>query len=529
MAEEQMYSPHFVQVYKTMNSSLPIKVWAEVIGKKLPYFKNNTNVYNTVPLNIKVSGGINDSDGNVMIQVAPTDSDWYSKLQSAVTDMTGQRNIDITTHVGACIKDFTFRQLCNTGELDIVKSNGTIVRIQSSVPPPAHMSTTKLRTIHDWISSNQDPIASAVATSLSGQTMPEIGQSTLKDGPVQKLIEKELQKSKDNFPEFLNTYAMDNVSRTAPGNKVSDLAKSILFHIREGLSANENQIRTFYALQASKQTGDKPLWSQHTASIGEKSKYRDEHSLFLDIAEDAMYNPLLGKKLAHIVYRGNRTQTVRSRTTTRTKKIQQNIRNENQVHPLDQFYKQHYYQKFGKYPGHVMDRFNIENGLNTRNPYPGDPIAAKNAFLLFSGRHVTPIQTNKSELPINRNVNQKQKHTLVPINSDVKQRQKHTLVPINSELPKLVPINSELPSRPARHDKVSSKRTLPPLVPVNKNQKHTLVPINDSVPRNVKPQRKHRLVKIDNEMDSIQREIDAEDLVDPVFGLPTLNSFLKKK
>jgi len=535
MTESQVYTPHIRAVYNKLGSKLPLPIWVKSIGSKLPYFQNDSDIYNPITLQIKIAGGINTSDGAVAVQVAPTDSQWYSKLQNAVQEMTSKKtNVDIVDYLGDCIKSFNYSQLYSAGELDVVNArNQSIVRIKSAVAPPEHMATNKIETIHGLVKDIRDTITDTIASSLKGHTMAEIGQMTLQDGPVQKSIEQALNERKD-WAKFMNTYAMDDVARNnTVQQKTSAMAKSILFQVREGLKANEPQIRTFYALKEGSKKGQSPLWSQHPATIASEATYKDEYSMFRDIAEDAMYNPLLSRKLVYIIHRGSDRQ-VKSSIRNR-RKVPKKSSNVDEQHIMDKFYHQYYYKKHGKFPGHVIDKFNKKATISTE--YPGNEREAVNMFLMFSGKHV-PLQ-------------EKRIHTLVPLGDSVK----HTLVPISvgSEMPELVPIpglkkkHTLVPlGDSVKHNLVpiSVESEMPELVPIpGLKKKHTLVPLGDSVeckkhtlvpisemPELVPiPGKKHRLVPIERGMDSIASAIDAEDFSEPVFEMPNLSAFLRKK
>jgi hypothetical protein len=206
-----MYSPIFTEAYNNSKSKLPIHVWSEVIGKRLPYFKQNpSNIYSTVPLAIKIKGGINDSSGSIRVHVAPMDDDWYPKLQSALKTIFN-KPVNVVDYLGRPIKDLTPEKLAAVGELDVVSvsthAGANPLRLSSDtlVPPPEHMSTTKLSTIQGWINSVQDSVISAIADTLTGKTMAEISAATVKDGEVQKKIESALKSSRADWGEFLNT------------------------------------------------------------------------------------------------------------------------------------------------------------------------------------------------------------------------------------------------------------------------------------------------------------------------------------
>ena len=515
MTESEVYTPHIRAVYKKLGSKLPLPIWVKSIGSKLPYFQNDSDIYNPITLHVKIAGDINTSDGTVALQIAPTDKQWYSKLQGAIKEMTGANNVDIVDYLGDCIKSFSYSQLYSAGELDVVNSrNQSVVRIKSTVAPPEHMATNKIETIHTLVKDIRDSITDTVASGLKGHTMAEIGQLTLQDGPIQKSIERTLMERKD-WETFMNTYAMDDVARNnTVQQKTSAMAKSILFQVREGLKANEPQIRTFYAHQAGKKTGEAPLWSQHPATIAADATYKDEYSMYRDIAEDAMYNPLLARKLVYIIHRGSDRQI---KSSMKPKRRVQKKTGDDDQHIMDKFYHQYYYKKHGKFPGHVIEKFNKKATIGTE--YPGNEQEAVNMFLMFSGKH-TPVQNKHTLVPISI---ESEMPELVPI-PGVEQK-KHTLVPISieSEMPELVPIPG-VEQKKHTLVPISVGSEMPELVPISiESEMPKLVPIPGI------EQKKHRLIPIEQGMDYISKKIDAEDNSEPIFEKPNLSAFLRKK
>jgi len=493
MTESQVYTPHIRAVYKKLGSSLPLSVWVKSIGSKLPYFRNDSDIYSPITLHLKIAGSINNSDGGVCLNVVPSDSDWYSKLQSAVRDMTGTTSkVDIVDYLGDNISTFNFSQLFSAGELDVVHSrNQSVVRISSAVAPPQHMATNKMEIINDFVKNIREPISDTIAGELQGHTMAEIGRLTSRNGPLQSKIEATLAQRK-GWSSFLTTYAMDNVSRSNDNKKqTSALAKSILYQVRQGLTANERQISDYHAANENKNSDEAPLWEQHAASVS--SPYKDEYTMYKDIADDAMHSQLLSRKLVYIIHRGADRTTKKTQSAPISKRVTTS-KNEGR-HVMDQFYHDYYYKKHGKFPGHVIDKFNKRD--NVGSVYPGNEDEAVNMFLMFSGKHTPTRNSTGKSMP-----------KLVPINQ--KCTEGHTLVPISSQMPKLIPINQKC------------------------TEGHTLVPISSQMPKLIPIGQKirsgkHKLVPIDAGMGDISREIDAEDFSEPVFEMPNLSKFIRKK
>ena len=73
MTETQVYTPHIRAVYAKLGSKLPLPVWVKAIGSKLPYFRNDSDIYNPITLHVKIAGGINTSDGAVALKIS---MDW---------------------------------------------------------------------------------------------------------------------------------------------------------------------------------------------------------------------------------------------------------------------------------------------------------------------------------------------------------------------------------------------------------------------------------------------------------------------
>lgn len=81
----RIYTPTFRTVYERSGAKLPIDQWCDLIGSKLNQFRNPSDIYMPVPLDIRIADRADVSA--VKMQVSPSDEQWYPKLVSAVQDM----------------------------------------------------------------------------------------------------------------------------------------------------------------------------------------------------------------------------------------------------------------------------------------------------------------------------------------------------------------------------------------------------------------------------------------------------------
>jgi hypothetical protein len=575
MAEK--YSERVVDAYRRSRSKLPIATWVKVIGSKLPEFRGNNSIYAPVTLFVKIAGGISESTGNVKIKVASTDQNWYSTLKQAIGDMV-KRNpaaIEIVDYVGDRIDQRKPESLHHVGELDVIDAKTKQpIRLAKAVAPPAYLSTNKLAVLRDWSETIREPLTQLVASTLAGRSMPEIGQLTLKDGPLHRSIVKLISDS--TAPDFLDTYSVDDVSRaTSPAQKTETMARSVLFHVRGALAANKTRIEEFHAHEQGRKLGDQPIFVSSPV-------HENDLVMYQEIAGDAISSEILGKKLVHTIYNGNR-----SATKAAPPRVSVQARAPAGRHPRDQYYDEYHFPKFGKYPGHAMDRFNktrVEGSASTQ--YRGNPATVASMFKLFTGQFLTPIECNTCG---GKN-KKKKKNALTPVESMLP-----PLIPIagktkdliacgtdedvNSVLPPLVPIAGHMKGKGKGKDKkkklyavesmlpplipIAGKTKdliacgtdqdddgedkdvnsmLPPLVPIaghmkgkgkgkDKKKKHALTAVSAQLPPLVPiaGHMKHKAKKDEDEDDVIQRAIDNERIDDNLFSAPTFTSFLQKK
>ena len=52
MTESEVYTPHIRAVYKKLGSKLPLAIWVKSVGSKLPYFQNDSDIYNPITLHV---------------------------------------------------------------------------------------------------------------------------------------------------------------------------------------------------------------------------------------------------------------------------------------------------------------------------------------------------------------------------------------------------------------------------------------------------------------------------------------------
>jgi len=508
-----MYKPAFVHAYKSSKSSLPINVWAKAIGRRLPQFRNEEDIYSPVPLHVKIAGSLNDSNGAVRLSVMPTQSNWYADLTSALCEMTGKRDLQVVSYLGQPIKDMTPEQLMAVGECDCVQSEAldAPIRLASVVPPPLHLSTNKQAELKEWWNNQRSVLAEKIAVQLKGMTMAEIAQATIANGPVQQTIESYLCQNTLHdlqWDKFLAAYGNSgSTSAQAMSNKLLDA-------VRQSLVANETQIRTHHASVGS----EAALWKNQRSAPA--SRYKDDFTLYRDVIEDAMYHPLVGQEMVHAVLYG--TRTVDGRHSKRKHKKKKKKRSSKMGHPINAYYSDYHYEVHGKLPGHRIAALNKPASVDAE--YPGDAERAVDMFNLFSGRAVQNVApqeehvTSSKLIPLAQAVAYAEQYSgarssmpeLIPISNDMHSSSLPELIPIESRadraMPELVPIQSSSSDLPelipiecgacsAKKDKKKDKKgktrkmnsqmlpelipidqSMPPLIPIA-HMKHTREPL----------------------------------------------------
>ncbi len=420
-----MFTPKLVQSYKSSKSILPIGTWVQIIGKNLPQFKNNEDIYNPIPLSIKIAGGINTSNGSVSVSVAPYDPNWYENLVAAVGKMTGKSDISIVSYVGKPIQGMNIQNVSQVGECDVIDNKtGEIVRLKKIVSPPLELSTNKVAQLKGWWDSNKDDLSKKIASELKGLTMAEIAQATSVDGKVFDVINEHLKSNTLHdmeWHDFTKTFGRPIDSE--------EIAGAILDSVKSSLIANEKQIRDFHATEGI--GSEATLWKK--TAVG-KNKYKDDFTMFRDVVDDAIYHTRVGQKIVQAISIGKRMGggKVRGRrplTFPQKKKV-------NNYHPVASYYKEHHYNVHGKLPGHVIESYNKSFG-KIETEYHGDSDRAVDMFNLFSGRAVNRKPLVASKLPELTELPE-----LVPIGEELILPE---LVPIGGEqFPELVPILPEL-------------------------------------------------------------------------------------
>jgi hypothetical protein len=400
-----MFTPKLIETYKSSKSTMPLRTWVNIIGKNLPQFKNDEDIFNPVPINIKMAPGAN---GSVRVAVSPS-SDWYKTLVNAVEKMTGKSNISIVSYVGKPIQGMEIHRIAHLGECDIIDNKtGKVIRMDKIVPPPLELSTNKIAQLKNWWNDNREVLSTQIASELKGLTMAEIAAATVAEGPVFEVIDNHIRNNTLHgldWPEFTKTFGKHIDSK--------EVAGSILESVRQSLIANEKQIRDFHASDGGSESS---LWKKTTVG---KNKYKDDFTMFRDVVEDAVYHPMVGQKIIQSLTYGKIDKRVSARGRQPARRRRAPPKKMGEQHPVSSYYKLHY-KVHGKLPGHVIEGYNKGR---VESQYTGDSDRAIDMFNLYSGRAVT-----RKPLP-----------ELVPIEMDLPE-----LVPIESKLPELVPILPEL-------------------------------------------------------------------------------------
>ena len=454
-----MYQPLFVQVYRQMGSDLPIGVWAEVVGRNLPMFKSDNQIYNPATVRVKMTKNVTDPEGTVQLDVALSDADWYGKLTSAIGKMMGCRTpIDLVDVTGKSIHGSSYAALNSAGDLDVVdRRTRQPVYVGKIVPPPREMASDKHVDIGEWFSGLRTKLCDVITDKLQGCDMVTLQTAVAQGGPVQRAIEQTITASQPDWSKFLQTYARDDDARAlSPVAVAKQLSRSVLTEVRKCLRANKKRINRFYAY---KQGSGEKLWDDKVASNVTRPVYQSDLEMFDDLVDDALSKSALAQKVYWTVHAGTNVASSAKRTKSRP------VLRDTGEHPLDWYYHQHHYKRFGKLPGHVVQSFNKNRGVNKRAPYPGDSIKAIAAFHLFSGRHQLP-----NERP-----------GLIPLEESAHYERP---ISLGAEMPRLVPIAG------CAHPKLiplEDGGEMPRLVPIAGCAHPKLIPLEDGeMPRLVR-------------------------------------------
>jgi len=478
-----MYKPLLIYKYEHSGTQLPIDLWVRVVGKKLPEFQDDNDIYCPIPIQIKMAGNLNDPTGSVRLSISPTSPKWYEELVNVVSDMVKEKNVQIVNYLGQSIKDLKPQQLVNVGECDIINPKGKLVRIEKVVSPPLSMSSNKIGELRNWWKTNK--LSDKIALQLKGLNMHEIAVATKFGGGVQKTIKNYLESNTLHnleWDQFLSTYGNGRTSLDHLSNKLLDA-------VRQSLIANEEIIKTHNAIQS---VDGNALWKK-TPSNSVASHYKDDYTLYRDIVEDAVFHPRVSQQLIQGILYGTTTNQEQKKPVKAVEK--------NTFHPIRSYYHDIHYKIYGKLPGHFIETLNkkVEG-----NNYPGNAETAMDMFHLFSGRSLVGNFFNKkkkkkkspsrsrSRSPIRRlrdwakSKSRSRSTSKSPIRrlrdwarskSRSRSRSKSPdynddtdytnsaippmpkLVPIDQELPKLVPIDQELVS--CHHGKYKKKVVVP--------------------------------------------------------------------
>jgi hypothetical protein len=386
-----MYKPSFVYAHQASKSTLPIDVWCEVVGKKLPQFQSEEDIYSPVPIYVKIAGGINQPNGTIKLSVSPTNKDWYKNLIGALSEITKVKNLSVVNMEGKCISSYNTRALMCVGECDLLNERGKPVRLEHVVAPPLKLSTNKISELKEWWDVNGEKMAKSVAQHMKGLSMAEIAAATTINGPVHQIIEQHIKHNtlhNMDWETFADTYGN---SRTS----LAHISQKLLGAVRTALQANEHQVRNYHATEGI--GSEASLWKRDgNASAKQpgalKSRYKDDFTLYRDIVEDAMYNPLVKQEMVQSILYGTKpAATIDCGSCSKGKKKKEKKPIESEIHPLQLYYQKHHYLIHGKLPGHVIHQYNKNLGNSVDKTFPGDATKTIDLFNLYTARAVEPI------------------------------------------------------------------------------------------------------------------------------------------
>lgn len=412
---ELKYTPAFRTVYRLCGSSLPIDTWYTMVGKHLSVFRNPTNAFLPITLNVAVANRADTPA--VRINVNPNDSEWYSKLTDALKEMCGIKgSVSVRTYMGTPIDSMTHQQLRSAGQLHIVNAkHGTqLFSVANEVTsPPKYMAADKLRDITLWHQDElRDGVADVVADALGEKSMQEINAAMTRDGPVQRKIADYIKSTVPEWSAFVATYARDDVARQANAENGGDsvamaISRGYLQQVRAAIRANTPHVSAYFAQREAQQlmgakTDDAPLFTQHVATS--VSKFADARVMWKEIAEDAMYHGRTARIPIAALYDGHQRICCYTPDDKKKKKKARRNVNTNVESPLV--------------------RLQVKSSVE--GAYPGDSVRAVQMFHLFSGSAAPAVPPMPALVPI-----EDEMPRLVPLES------------LGKEMPRLVPLESE--------------------------------------------------------------------------------------
>ncbi len=304
-----IYSDAFKALHKRTMPLVNIEYFNQVATENIPAFREPASRYATAPVYIKLCDKVN---GTMMLSVVPWDTDWYTDLCSALCEMTGERSVQVVDLAGAPIGGMTHSQLSRLGEVDVVTALGRRpIRLGSVPVPPERMSTNKCGRIAEWFEGVQRTLPDEIAAMLSGSSPEEIDRDMRGGGALDTMIQSSIETPK--WPSLLSTYGMDKTARTAsPVGVAREVSHAILSSLRNAMRANQHEIRAHYVQTQNRKLGSESVWAheQHRAEAPPPTEECiNDHDLYREIAEAALYRSSLSDMAVYIVHKGRTPDT----------------------------------------------------------------------------------------------------------------------------------------------------------------------------------------------------------------------------
>ena len=492
--EKKMYTPALLHTYKKSRSRLPIGAWISTVAKYLPQFKDDASIYAAVPLQIKIAGNLNSSNGNVSLSVAAFEPNWYNGLVGALEKMTNRQNLQVVNYLKEPINGMTPAQLAGVGECDVIDTTTKKpIRLAAIVPPPLELATNKSAQLAEWWNSVRDDLSHKIAASFKGMSMAEVAKATSGASPSTCTL----------IANYLNTHTLHNLSwdkfaktfsKSSSSVSLDQVSSCILNYVCQALVSNETQVRDYHAI-----SGEATLWKRGAG--GGTTRYKDDVTMYRDIVEDAMYHTSIGQNVIQSILYGinkkgqskpksgqnnlarftpedlpppqRRRQPARLEESSDEEeelmRFEEPVRrrrpqeNEEEFvplfNPITSYYRDYHQPVYKKLPTHHIEALNKNYG-KAEVPYPGDPEKVVEMFNLYTGRSI--IGCNSCKIAKRKKRQQLEEEPI-----------ERRLIPIETGLPRLIPINAK--SAPSGAD--FADRPMPKLIPINGSVKRSLPPL----------------------------------------------------
>jgi hypothetical protein len=267
-----MFTSTVGHLHSRLAPQVPIEEFVDLLNPKAFGLEDKSQFYKPICFSIQL--GRNASDGaiamNVPVHANPEWMDMFKKRTAQMLNMKSTRGMEFRTINGKALDKFSIDNLPHVGKLNLFV-DGNKVRMDTVPPVPLEYSVQKTGNLAAFYKDViERDLPDKIAAELLHKNVDQIDEAIRVDGAVQKCIERHIEDSIRDWPEFVRIHHMNSpyeITPEAAKDVLKRVSKDLLVSVRSMVSASVKEIAAYVRAVEHKRQEEKNGSDMHNAPI----------------------------------------------------------------------------------------------------------------------------------------------------------------------------------------------------------------------------------------------------------------------